>query len=309
VRHDKTGDEHRAVEEIRKFLRYRTERSGQRSQNGILRPRIYVGQKPLARFLLEDVQIDPTDFNLEIVSPYFDNTDDAKAVLTLIEGLSPRAIRIFLPLSDVGAALCRKTYFDAVAGIPRVSWRLLPRNFTRYTKTREDSPDRFVHAKVYRLFSPKLNEEYLLVGSVNLTQAAHSAATSGNFECAVFFQTTPTRNRLDWWLSPVEDTFQPGNFEEPGSEEPDPLACHNVSFRYDWQTNAFSYYWVSNNGTLEHAEVRHRSTAPFLIDRIQFDRWVDLSPNISARVQEELPLPSSGRRYEGTIVGCPSKAS
>lgn len=59
VKHDKTGDEHRAVEEIRKFLRYRTERSGQRSQNGVLRPRIYVGQMPLARFLLEDVQIDP----------------------------------------------------------------------------------------------------------------------------------------------------------------------------------------------------------------------------------------------------------
>jgi hypothetical protein len=40
VKHDKTGAEHRAVEEIRKFLRYRTERSAQRSQNGVLRPRI-----------------------------------------------------------------------------------------------------------------------------------------------------------------------------------------------------------------------------------------------------------------------------
>jgi len=80
------------------------------------------------------VRIDTTDFNLEIISPYFDNTDDAKAVVTLIEALNPRATRIFLPKSDVGVVLCRKEYYEAVAGIPRVSWGLLPRNFTRYPR-------------------------------------------------------------------------------------------------------------------------------------------------------------------------------
>jgi len=288
VKHDKTGDEHRAVEEIRKFLRYRTERSGQRSQNGVLRPRIYVGQMPLARFLLEDVQIDPTDFNLEIISPYFDNTDDAKAVVTLIEALNPRATRIFLPQSDAGVVLCRKEYYEAVAGIPRVSWGLLPRNFTRYAKTREDSADRFVHAKVYRLFSPSRNEEFLLVGSVNLTRAAHSAANSGNLESAVFFQTTPARNRLDWWLSPVENSCLPGAFEDSAGDELGSLACHNVSFRYDWQSNTLAYYWLPDSSPPGHAEVRHTSVAPFIIEGIQFDRWVELHTDIATLVKEGL---------------------
>lgn len=288
VKHDKTGDKHEAVEEIRKFLRYRTERSGQCSQNGVLRPRIYAGQTTLVRFVLEDVQIDPTDCNLEIISPYFDNTDDAKALVTLIEELNPRATRVFLPRSEAGVALCRKEYYEAVAGIPRVSWGLLPRNFTRYAKTREDSIDRFVHAKVYRLFSPKRSEEYLLVGSVNLTQAAHSSASSGNLESAVFLQTTPARNRLDWWLSPVEDSYQPGAFEDSALDEPALLACHNVSFRYDWQDNTLSYYWIRNGTASGHAEVRHRSVAPFVIERIQFDRWVDLPTDVSARVKEGL---------------------
>jgi hypothetical protein len=261
VKHDKTGEEHPAVEEIRKFLRYRTELSGQRSQNGVLRPRVYAGQMPLARYLLEDVQIDPTDFNLEIISPYFDNTDDAKAVVTLIEALNPRATRIFLPKSDVGVVLCRKEYYEAVAGIPRVSWGLLPRSFTRYAKSREDSVDRFVHAKVYRLFSPRRNQEYLLVGSVNLTQAAHSAANSGNLESAILFQPTPARNRLDWWLSPVEDSYQPGAFEDSASDDTSLLACHIVSFRYDWQNNTLSYYWALST-------VAHRGQPRFAIGQL-----------------------------------------
>ena len=288
VKHDKTGDEHLAVEEIRKFLRYRTELSGQRSQNGVLRPRIYAGQMPLARYLLEDVQIDPTDFNLEIISPYFDNTDDAKAVVTLIEALNPRATRIFLPKSDVGAVLCRKEYYEAVAGIPRVSWGLLPRSFTRYAKSREDSVDRFVHAKVYRLFSPRRNQEYLLVGSVNLTQAAHSAANSGNLESAILFQPTPARNQLDWWLSPVEDSYQPGAFEDSASDDTSLLACHNVSFRYDWQNNTLSYYWALNGSSPGPAEVRHRSVAPFVIADIKFGLWVDLPTDVASRLREGL---------------------
>ncbi|MBN9657049.1 MAG: hypothetical protein J0H49_02670 [Acidobacteria bacterium] len=288
IKHDKTSAEHQAIEEIRKFLRYRTETASQRSHNGVLRPRLYVGQKSLPRFVTEDLQIDPQDFNLEIISPYFDNTDEAKAVVSLVDELNPRATRIFLPTTEVGAALCRKPYYEAVASIPRVSWGLLPRNFTSYAKSRDDSPSRFVHAKVYRFFSPKLNQEYLLVGSVNLTLAAHSTANTGNFESAVFFQSAPGRTRLDWWLSQLEDSFQIGAFEEPGSDEPSTLACHNVSFRYDWQTDALSYYWVRGSGDIKQAQIRHRSTSPMFISPIEFDSWVELIPDDPKRFREAL---------------------
>jgi hypothetical protein len=145
-----------------------------------------------------------------------------------------------------------------------------------------------VHAKVYRLFSPRLNQEYLLVGSVNLTQAAHSAANSGNLESAILFQPTPTRNRLDWWLSPVEDSDQPGAFEDSASDDTSLLACHNVSFRYDWQKNTLSYYWALNGSSLGPAEVRHRSVAPFAIADIKFGLWVDLPTDVASRLSEGL---------------------
>jgi hypothetical protein len=219
-----------------------------------------VGQKPLPRFVTEDLQIDPTEFNLEIISPYFDNTDDGKAIVALIDQLNPRATRIFLPMSEAGAVLCRKPYYEAVAGIPRVSWGLLPRNFTSYAKSQDDSPSRFVHAKVYRFFSPKLNQEYLLVGSVNLTLAAHSAANSGNFESAVFFQAIPGRTRLDWWLSPLENFFQPSAFEKSGLDEPSTIACHNVSFRYDWQASAFDGACADRRATWFFFIERHHHT-------------------------------------------------
>lgn len=281
-------DDHAAIEAIRRFLLRNTESAHKSSQNGILRPRLFVGQQSLPRFLTNEVQIDPGEFNLEIISPYFDNTSDAKTAVSFINELNPRSTRIFLPKSDAGTALCAKEYYDAIAALPHVSWGSLPRSFTQYAKNRDDSVDRFVHAKVYRLFSPRLNREYLLVGSPNLTGAAHSQAGAGNFESAILFQATPDKRPPDWWLSPIKQSWQPAIFEDTTPEDATNLSFLNLSFRYDWRNQIFSYFWVKAEDSPRKAEVRHRSTAPFIIENIGFNKWIDLSPEIAAQIREGL---------------------
>ena len=282
---DPTEYRHDGIEAIRQFLLRRTDSSATRSQDGIARPRLFVGQQPLAQFVRNELPIDTREFNLEVISPYFENTDQAKALTRLVDELQPRATRIFLPRSETGAAACAKPYFDAVALTRDVTWGFLPRSFTRYAK-HEDSVDRFVHAKVYRLFAGK--QEFLLVGSPNLTSAAHSQAGTGNLESAILFQPAPAKGRLDWWLTPIERGWQPESFDEASTEEPAALACHNVSFRYDWRTDTLSFFWASSAQPPNRAEVRHRSAAPFSIEELVFDQWIDLPQDTASTIRQAL---------------------
>jgi len=70
--------------------------------------------------------------------------------------------------------------------------------------------DRFVHAKVYRLWSRSEEREYIFIGSVNLTRAAHGKARAGNVEAAVLIE----HDYVDvprFWLD-VEDEERPESF-------------------------------------------------------------------------------------------------
>jgi hypothetical protein len=103
-------------------------------------------------------------------------------------------------------------------------------------------------------------------------------------------------------MSPVEDSFQPGAFEDPATDEPGSLLCHNVSFRYDWKNNAFAYYWLAGNDAPKRAEIRHPSIAPISIEPIEFERWVDLGGDIPARVKEGLRSSSFLEVVAGNVL-------
>ena len=92
-----------------------------RSSQGVLNPRLFFGQQNLADFLKEHLRLPYGTYNLEILSPYFDDTDEAGALRKLVEVLAPKETRIFLPQADDGAALCRKKFFGAVGSLPGVN--------------------------------------------------------------------------------------------------------------------------------------------------------------------------------------------
>ncbi len=147
--------------------------------------------------------IAPDTFNLEVIAPYVENTEDAVTV-GVVEALRPRTTRVLLPRLPEGTVACSKEYYDAVHALPRVAWGELPNSVIAWSE--EDAGHRFVHAKVYRLFSAE--QELLLVGSPNLTKAAHSQARQGNFETAIFVDVSDRHRKPGWWLRVLEEEPQ-----------------------------------------------------------------------------------------------------
>ena len=223
---ERTGEKHSALEEIRKFIRYRLYEDKRRSSQGVLNPRLFFGQQNLADFLNEHLRLPYGTYNLEILSPYFDDTDEAGTLRKLVEALAPKETRIFLPRADDGAALCRKKFFGAVGSLPGVKWGKLPRSCVQRAKSGDATQtDRFVHAKVYRIWSRAEGKEYLLVGSANLTQAAHGRANAGNLEVSVLIEREGGQS-LRFWLDELIDEapkeFRTEDSEEGPSEEATP---------------------------------------------------------------------------------------
>src|SRR4029453_1472695 len=101
------GEDHAALAAIRRLVGGMDERQ-QRTREGVLHPRLYVGiadesrrresvPEFLGRLLRSDLKL-----NLEVISPYFDDTADAGPLRTLVERFEPREVRVFLPLGPDG---------------------------------------------------------------------------------------------------------------------------------------------------------------------------------------------------------------
>jgi len=150
----------------------------------------------------------------------------------------------------------------------------------------ENIPPRWVHAKVYRLWS-KSGGDLLLVGSVNLTGAAHSHGGAGNLEAAFLIDITDMGYPRRWWLSPCE--HEPSRFAEKAPAEEDGLdiAPIGLSIRYDWGTQTLSYFLADN--AKEGFSVLETSGRPlFRIDSPQGNKWVKCSADASEQVQRTL---------------------
>jgi hypothetical protein len=214
----------------------------QTTSDGLLHPRLYVGMSEsrglesvpdfLKALLGSDLRL-----NLEVISPYFDETD-AAPLRQLLEQFEPREMRVFLPRDADGKALCRDSYFDAVRKLPNTHWGKLPQDLVSGGRSSAATP-RVVHAKVYRFFSQNPKYEALFVGSVNLTTAAHSKG--GNLETAFLIEPELTR-APDWWLSveskrPAE--FQSAEEEEGLSQRPGT----RLVLSYSWETGVAKALW------------------------------------------------------------------
>lgn len=282
-REDKTGSPHPALDLIRSFLTRQTGAVRQKTKNGRWRPRIYAGQKLVPQFLKEFVR---PGYNLEIISPYFDDTASACTLRSLIELLQPKATRLFLPEGKDGAALCRAEFFEAVARLPGVKWARLPADLLQpASKEKNKQAPRFVHAKVYRFWNQE--REIFFIGSVNLTQAAHQAGRGGNLETGILVESAaPSSN---WWLELLDrarpDEFRVEKSEDSGVDE----VVANVSLRFNWETGTLVYFWEKSRGQPpQQAIVTAQGVTQFSIEPIQFGDWVELPEAAAEAVQQAL---------------------
>ena len=231
-----------ALRTIGHFLRDEAPQEGTRiaSWRGRYFTRLFVGQSSLPDWL-RDRRLGDRQWNLEVVSPFFD-AHGASTLRNLIRATRPSEVRVFLPTEADGTPTVTGDQYAAVAELEQCKWSRLPSGIRRQAdpESPEGAAPRTVHAKVYR-FWRRGEGDVTLVGSVNLTGAAHSRADAGNLEAAFLVNTSHGSDRAEWWLQPLDDP--PGKFlEQLSSEEGDAERVGlALSLRYDWERHAFEY--------------------------------------------------------------------
>lgn len=285
------GEDHAAIEAIRRFAVNVDERL-HKTAEGVLHPRLFTGVADestrreavpdfLARFLRRDLKL-----NLEVISPYFDDTADASTLRALIERFEPREVRVFLPLAADGSALCKPAFFDAVKKLPDTTWGKLPGDLLKSGAAESAAPRR-VHAKVYRFFSQNPRYEALFIGSVNLTGAAHSEG--GNFETAFLVQPEP-RRAPEWWLT--TERTRPVEFVGAGEDE-GLVAGPGIwlLLRYSWDQGAARAFWDrSEKSPVLHIEAQ--GSPLFDVGPLPSRKWTDLAAEQAHALAEILPSTS-----------------
>lgn len=234
--------DHDALTQIRKFANG-LQQSKRRTADGYFNTRLFFGQQPFGDFLRDELRLPPQTYHLEVISPFF---DPAGTALDDVQKLiKPKSTLVYLPKGDDGAATVSAECFAKIGGLDATAWAdfVDPAYVARAKKTADDLP-RTVHAKVYRLWSrsPDESREFVVLGSVNLTQAAHSARQSGNLEVGVVLEgRSPV---LRPFLRPIEkapaefDAATDAHDEEPKNREPCPLLL-----RYHWSSKRLEGHW------------------------------------------------------------------
>jgi hypothetical protein len=291
------GTSEPAMQAIRQFLKRRVKEPAHLKYQGLLRPRLYGGQKPFHQFLREEGRIQREQFRLEIVSPFFENTAEASTLATLLEQIRPVETRIYLPRDDDGAARCSADYFQAVERLKKeysIVWACLPEELTRWSCKGDRARHRNVHAKVYRLFEAgRARDDWhdiQIIGSVNLTRAAHAGNRLGNFESAILAD-LPCNRRPEWWLNPLESP--PASFRPQSSEDQvTSLAWHALILRFDWQEERLEYYWRTKGNGPARASVLANGVTLFEFKGIVFNEWRQLGDGADRAIQDRLTTSS-----------------
>lgn len=219
------------------------EQGGFKSKDGWLSPHFYVGGvedgESVVDFLRALIPRD-TGFRMEVISPFFDKAPAASPLAKLQKAFQPEELRVYLPQDVTGKALCSEEMYQYVRDFGHdVSWGNMPEDLLALGRGSEANR-RGVHAKVYRFFRPQPKEEYLFLGSANLTAPGH-LGKGGNLETGVLVQVDPAA-RPDFWLRTTRR--KPATFEAVTAEDELPVdAPLPVQLRYSWKTHEASGRW------------------------------------------------------------------
>ena len=234
------GDDHHALDAVHAFLlrRVSVERYANARAGGRWHTRLFGGERKLnLADWLTDLGLGCREWNLEVISPYFDACG-AAPLKQLTEMIVPRETRVYLPRDADGEALVTEHAYRATAALDGVRWAEFPDDITRRSGrvSGERLAPRRVHAKVYR-FWRKEGGDVVLVGSVNCTSPAHRHRRHGgpvNLEAAFLVDVSDEKLPRRWWLKPLERDAE--RFTEAAPDEADGLdnPPFGISIRYDW---------------------------------------------------------------------------
>lgn len=279
--------EHPELDMIRKFLIYELDDFNWNKKEGRWLPRMFCGQSSLPVFLFDFVN-ELNECNLEIISPYFDDTGTAKTIKDLLENLTLKEVRVFLPEYKDGSYLCSEKYFDSLKSIPGVNWAVLPKEIVKRESSEKNISERFVHAKVYRFWSYNDSREIFFIGSYNLTNAAHQSIKGGNFESGILIE-PEVKSRLGWWLIIADEKAHKSFKEETVNDDNSEQTISGINLEFDWIEEKAKYFWESSANCKESSAcVYFKGEKKFEIIPIVFDKWITLTSQQSSIIQEIL---------------------
>ena len=277
-----------ALKAVRKFLLTRTStrmfshaRSG-----GRFHTRLFggMGEKDLASWL-GGLPISDHEWNLEVISPYFDQ-GGAGPLPALMDIVNAREARVYLPKEPDGTALVTQKTYDAVSRSAR--WSTLPDDLLNRGRGPggERLMPRRVHAKVYRIWR-RDGPDIVLSGSANLTMKGHSHGAKGNLEATFLFDASHEGWPRQWWLTPLHanaERFVDDTPDEGDGLEPAPV---DISFRFDWGSKQLTYQAGNSiNGPLKILDIG--GILLFRIDAPVLGKWVHCSELADAKMLEHL---------------------
>lgn len=269
---------HDALDAVADFLRSETEGSRSRVQSDRLLPHFHGGTGRFVDFLARTAKGDLNGMSLEVISPSFDESG-AQPLRELIEAFHPSAVRVLLPRKPDGSASCTKGFFEAASALDGVSWGHLPVDLMRLGKAK-DSGDRYVHAKVYRFFTPRPKRELLFVGSVNLTTPAHQQG--GNDEAGFLVEVDPPR-RPDFWLE-ADDRVPRAFATKDSDDKPAASGGTDLQIRFDWSTRVGEAFWGATTAS-PPLELRAQGAMLATLGPVAPGRWVALDVEVSRRLE------------------------
>lgn len=273
--------EHVALREILGFLRSVRQRR-QKTASGRLHTHFYAGRESFVDFLEQTAGNRIRGAYLEVISPYFDDADGCSPLEALVERFQPREVRVFLPRSKAGEALCRKELYDSVRAIPGVQWGRLPEKDLKLGKGK-DAGERFVHAKVYRFFTQSPKREICFVGSPNLTSPAHQSG--GNIEAGFLVDMVPPR-RPNFWMS--ADQSKPIDWLVRTEDETAAASGGTrLNLRYHWDQSRAEVFWdAPDNSPILRLEARGVQLGS--IDLLPSRQWIMTSADLSLKIGDIL---------------------
>ena len=284
---ESTGDPQHALTRVEGFVRENLATPDASSGAAKWLPRLFYGQQPLPAFLKEAAPSPSRSTELEVVAPFFDESAEASTLGALVEALRPTKTRVFLPIGADGSGLCTESFFRAVNRLPKVRWGRLPRSLlSRGAGSDENTVDRFVHAKVYRLLGWGRRGGFVLVGSVNLTSAAHSHAGAGNLEAAAVIATSNATGGGPW----LEELGRrvPSRFkEQPEDDDTASSTAPPLVVRHRWDEGVSELFLLGDRAP---AVVELRSSGSLIaqVRGVPAGRWSSLDTEATEALAELL---------------------
>jgi hypothetical protein len=226
-------DAKRGVRDLSTHLR-KAEQRATRTQDGKLFTQFFdsTAQESFPDFLERAAPRLLQGCNLEIISPFFDQSDTSQPISELIRRFGLDEVRIALPENHQGEVALTKGFYEGVDGMENVFWGTLPGAVTNAG----DQDARNVHAKVYRFF--KGTSEYVFVGSPNCTRPGHTGA---NYETG-FLVEVPGGRRREFWLEKRRGPL-PSFAEKVEGEPAASEAATSLQVRYRWDTQQAEARW------------------------------------------------------------------